>query len=377
MLLIPGNAQHIGQRQQQQDSFGFSNLGDAEFRKHGGILAVVADGMGGMAHGDAASRVALKAFLQAYEAKTETEPIADALLRSIQAANAGVYQLALEMDAAEEMGTTLVATVLKNDQLHWVSAGDSAIFLFRDREYTQLNQPHIFAVELDEQAHMGTIRKEDAMAHPEREALTSFLGMERLSLIDRSLRPIQLREKDVVLLASDGLFKTLTFEQMAAAMDGDAQTIAETLVNRTMAVEKQYQDNVTVLAITVENERPSVASLPPVAPTKYLPVTAKQQRSWLAMSLLLAAVAVVGGYFYFMFSYDPSGKTKGTTSIDQPPAQPVREGEAMDPPSTPPPQRQPGQNPAPPAQEPRQESEPPQSPMKDQQQKPESPEGRK
>jgi serine/threonine protein phosphatase PrpC len=146
MLLIPGNAQHIGQRQQQQDSFGFSNLGDAEFRKHGGILAVVADGMGGMAHGDAASRAALKAFLQAYESKTEVEPIADALLRSIQAANAGVYQLALEMDAAEEMGTTLVATVLKNDQLHWVSAGDSAIFLFRDGEYTQLNQPHIFAV---------------------------------------------------------------------------------------------------------------------------------------------------------------------------------------------------------------------------------------
>jgi hypothetical protein len=224
---------------------------------------------------------------------------------------------------------------------------------------------------------MGTIRKEDAMAHPEREALTSFLGMERLSLIDRSMRPVHLREKDVVLLASDGLFKTLTFEQMAEAMDGDAQTIAETLVNRTIAVEKQYQDNVTVLAITVENERPSVATLPPAAPTKLLPVTAKQQRSWLAMSLLLAAVAVVGGYFYFMFSYDPGGKTKGPALVDQPPPQPVREGESMDPPSTPPPQRLPGQNPVTPAPEPREEAEPPQSPMKDQQQKPDSPEGRK
>jgi protein phosphatase len=375
MLLIPGNAQHIGQRQQQQDSFGYSNLGDAAFRKHGGILAVVADGMGGMANGDAASRAAVKAFLQAYEAKTETEPIPDALLRSMQAANAGVYQLALEMNAAEEMGTTLVATVLKNEELHWVATGDSAIFLYREGEFTALNQPHIFAVELDEHAHHGRIKKEDAMAHPEREALTSFVGMERLVLIDRSLRPLRVRDKDVVMLASDGLFKTLTLEQMAAAMDGDAQAMAETLVNRTIAAEKPYQDNVTVLAITVEKERPSVASIPPLETTRIPIVNAKQQRSWLAMSLLLAAVAVVGGYFYFMFSYDAGTKDGGTK--EQKAAPPVRDGDAMDPASTPPPQRQPGQDPITPPVAPREESEPPQGPLKDSMEKPAAQEGRK
>lgn len=359
MLLIPGNAQHIGHRQQQQDSFGFSNLGDAAFRKHGGILAVVADGMGGMANGDAASRAAVKAFLQAYESKAETEPIPDALLRSIQAANAGVYQVALEMDAAEEMGTTLIATVLHNDQVHWVAAGDSGIFLYRNGEFTALNQPHVFAVELDEHAHHGRIKKADAMAHPEREALTSFVGMEKLVLVDRSLRPLQLRENDIVLLASDGLFKTLTLAEMAAAMNGDAQTVAETLVNRTIAAEKPYQDNVTVLAITVEKERPTVASIPATETTR-LPVTAKQQRSWLAMTLLLAAVAVVGGYFYFMFSYDSSKSGGSKKNTEQQDTTPVRDGGTMDPAATPPPQRQPGQDPTPPPVAPREEVEPPQ-----------------
>src|SRR5262245_47929517 len=56
MRFLPGNAQHIGARTSQQDSFGFADPDDIEFISHGGFLAVVCDGMGGMEHGDAASR---------------------------------------------------------------------------------------------------------------------------------------------------------------------------------------------------------------------------------------------------------------------------------------------------------------------------------
>src|SRR5258708_1760599 len=104
MIFIPGNAQHIGSRQQQQDAFGFSDLSDAAFRKHGGILSVVADGMGGMAHGDAASKTALRSFLDAYLRKTETEPIPDALQRSLMEANQAVFREAVRLGAPEEMG---------------------------------------------------------------------------------------------------------------------------------------------------------------------------------------------------------------------------------------------------------------------------------
>ncbi|MBL8218176.1 MAG: protein phosphatase 2C domain-containing protein, partial [Bryobacterales bacterium] len=166
------------------------------------MLAVVADGMGGMAHGEAAGKCAVQAFLKAYEAKSETEPIPDALLRSLHSANAAVYEMAIELDAAEEMGTTLVATVIHNERLFWISCGDSGIFLFRNGEFTLLNQPHIFAVDLDDQVANGVIPRDLAQAHPERESLTSFLGLEKITLLDRSLRSIALRAGDTVLLAS-------------------------------------------------------------------------------------------------------------------------------------------------------------------------------
>jgi len=342
MKLIPGNAQHIGSRQQQQDAFGFSNLSNEAFRKHGGMLAVVADGMGGMAHGEVAARAALRSFLDSYEAKTETESIPDALLRSLHAANAAVYQQALTMGAAEDMGTTLVAVALRENQMFWISVGDSGIFLYRGGEFTQANASHVFAADLDEKAGQGMISREDALAHPEREALTSFLGMERLALIDRSLRPFLLCENDVVLLATDGLFKTLSFAGMAEAMHGDAQLLGEALVNRALAVEKPFQDNITVVAICAEAERPSLAAAEG-ARTSGAGPAAGRPRSWMALMLLTAALVIVGGYIYYMFSYDPGSRQPSGAARQS--AQPTREGPALDPAAVPPVQRQPGQSP--------------------------------
>jgi protein phosphatase len=349
MKLIPGNAQHIGSRQQQQDAFGFSNLSNEAFRKHGGMLAVVADGMGGMAHGETAARTALKTFLDSYEAKTETESIPDALLRSLHSANAAVFQQALAMGAAEDMGTTLVAVAVRENQMFWISAGDSGIFLYRDGEFTQANGSHVFATDLDEKASQGMISREDALAHPERDALTSFLGMERLTLIDRNLRPFLLRENDVVLLASDGLFKTLSFAEMREAMEGDAQLLSEALVSRALAAEKPFQDNITVVAIRAEADRASVAA--PMESTQAAGVRRAEgrPRSWMAAMLLAAALVIAGGYIYYMFSYDPGSRQPDKA---EQPAQPIREGPAFDPAAAPPVQRQPGQNPVtPPAAE--------------------------
>jgi PPM family protein phosphatase len=114
MSFLPANAQHIGNRSSQQDSFGFGDLDDQEFLDHGGFLAVVCDGMGGMEHGDAASHVAVHSFLEAYRRKTPAESIPEALKRSIHEANDRVVEMAHALGAAESVGTTLVAAVLRN-----------------------------------------------------------------------------------------------------------------------------------------------------------------------------------------------------------------------------------------------------------------------
>src|SRR5258708_36212376 len=74
----PGNAQDVGWRTEQEDSFGFSDPTNHDFMAHSGLLAVVADGIGGLAHGAAASRRAGEGFLDGFSAKRSKGPDAPA-----------------------------------------------------------------------------------------------------------------------------------------------------------------------------------------------------------------------------------------------------------------------------------------------------------
>ncbi|MBN8734205.1 MAG: serine/threonine-protein phosphatase [Acidobacteria bacterium] len=260
-----GNAQHVGARQQQQDSFGFSDSHDESLAAHAGFLAVVADGMGGLAHGDAASRTAVRSFLQAYRSKTPDESISQALERSLREANLDVNTLASTLGQSGEMGTTLVAAVLHGEDLYWASCGDSAIFLHRDGELTLLNAQHVYARVLDERAARGELSAEAALGDPQREALTSHLGQAELEEIDVSANPFAVREGDTLLLASDGLFKTLPERDIAALVgSGDnVQAACERLVATVLARQRKGQDNVTVVAIGVGDAPVPVAPPPP------------------------------------------------------------------------------------------------------------------
>src|SRR5262249_47176815 len=128
MRFLPGNAQHIGARSSQQDSFGFADPDDQEFIEHGGFLAIVVGGVGGMEYGDAASRTAVRAFLEAYKRKTPDETIPAALERSVHEANAQVLSLATSLGLVEGIGTTLVAAALHDGSMFFVSVGDSGLF---------------------------------------------------------------------------------------------------------------------------------------------------------------------------------------------------------------------------------------------------------
>ncbi|HLH38067.1 MAG TPA: protein phosphatase 2C domain-containing protein [Bryobacteraceae bacterium] len=259
MRFLPGNAQHIGARHSQQDSFGFADPNDREFIAHGGFLAVVCDGMGGMEYGDAASRTAVRAFLDAYQRKTPAESIPDALERSVRDANSHVVALAHSLGMSEGIGTTLVAVAMHEQSLYYISVGDSGIFLCSRGQVRMLNSPHIFANVLDAAVARGSLSREDADHHPERESLTSFIGAEKLEEIDRNVDPLPLEPGDTVLLASDGMFKTLNPQEIQASLQGSPEGWPEALVERTIAKKREYQDNVTVVSVTLEIEDQAAA----------------------------------------------------------------------------------------------------------------------
>jgi serine/threonine protein phosphatase PrpC len=235
MRYLSGDAQHIGSRQYQQDCYGFSDAADLKFFEHGGFLAVLCDGMGGMEHGDVASQAAVRAVLDSYALKTPAERIPDALERSVREANRRVLAAARGFGRAEGVGTTLIAAVLHKNSLHFISVGDSGLFHVSGGQLRTVNRPHVYANLLDQAVARGAMSREEADNHPERESLTSFIGIQTLEEIDRNTEPWPVREGDTILLASDGMFKTLETGEIQACLKGHPQSWPSLLVDRTLA----------------------------------------------------------------------------------------------------------------------------------------------
>ncbi|MDO4987627.1 MAG: protein phosphatase 2C domain-containing protein [Synergistes sp.] len=261
-----GNCQNIGRRSEQQDSFGFSDFADKELIDIVGYTGIVCDGMGGLVGGREASGTAVRSFLEAQKTISAEEETADKiLLKSTHIANNAVWHLAESINEPGNCGSTLVAVAVKCDMLYWVSVGDSHIYRYRNGRLKQLNKEHIYANKLQKAVEKGFLTEEDALHHPQREALTSFIGIENLTEIDEG--NLQLRSEDTILLCSDGLYKTLSEEEIAESYEGDPQKWTEKLISITLSKENSHQDNVTAIAITVKingQNEPRTEEIPPM-----------------------------------------------------------------------------------------------------------------
>ena len=261
MKFWPGNAQHIGSRKDQQDSFAFSDPRNRDFVEHGGFLAVVADGMGGLANGRQASTAAVRTFLSEYERKTLPESIPEAMMRASRAANRAVA--ALNPPGENQTGSTLVAAVAHNGLLYWLGMGDSHLYLLRRNELVQVNRDHNFGQRLLDTVARGEISRGEAGDHPERDHLTSFLGMPGNGDVDHNLWPLRLEGGDYIILCTDGIYRALSLAVFAKAFHSRPSEACEAIKRTVLAQRAQNQDNLTIVAIRCEDDSERGVSLWP------------------------------------------------------------------------------------------------------------------
>jgi len=189
--------------------------------------------------------------------------------------------------------------------LYFISVGDSAVFHVRGSRVEMINRPHVFANLLDEAVDRGRISPAEAARHPERESLTSFIGIHDLQEIDRNIDPRPVAEGETILLASDGMFKTLDPAEILACLSGHPQSWPQNLVARTLDRRYPAQDNVTVVSIT-----PDSGALgewlpqppPPMAaiPREGVPAAAGAgKKRWFLAAVFLLLAAAVSGLWYF------------------------------------------------------------------------------
>lgn len=247
--ILVGNVQGIGAREGQEDSFALVNASDPEAMARRGVFAVVADGMGGLADGKAISEAAVDSFLQLFQTLDETGDVPRQLLTGTCAINDALFQR-----FGGRSGTTAVAVWILRDRLHWISVGDSAIFLMRhggvfqvNREHTRLNELYLEELSREPSDPARAESDEDARR------LSAFLGMPELREADYNRRPFLLCPGDVLLLCSDGISGVLTPAELREAMRLPPDAGCRLL--ETLVLEKGLpaQDNFTGTMISIQS----------------------------------------------------------------------------------------------------------------------------
>ena len=227
-------AQHRGARPYQEDCWALKVLPD------GGMLAVVADGMGGHAGGALASKLAVEAFVEVVANQGQS------LDSGLAAANEAVRRGALGKPELAGMGTTLIGAIVRGDEVNWISVGDSPFFLADGRRVLRLNADHSMAPQIEALVARGVLTPAEAERHPTRHTLREAVMGEPLSLIDEGARP--LAAGDRLMLCSDGI-QSLPESELAARALRPAMEIVEAV----LAVKRPHQDNVTVVLLERES----------------------------------------------------------------------------------------------------------------------------
>jgi serine/threonine protein phosphatase PrpC len=240
LKLMVGNAQIIGTRNDQEDSFS-----TAEDQK--GLLAVLADGMGGYSNGKVASNLAVETLIREFSNAESVHPIDKFFLNAANLCNRAV----LDKAKGKRMGSTLISVMISDGNLYWASIGDSAIMLFKNGEFINLNKKHVFEAVLEEQYISGRISEEQLLNNPMKKRITSYIGAEVLKDIEMSEKPIKLVPGDKVILCSDGVYNSISEIEMEDVLIKNLKPFeaSEEIIDIISRKNYERQDNATIIIL--------------------------------------------------------------------------------------------------------------------------------
>lgn len=256
-----------GKRDYQEDAV----VTDFSVSEDHGVI-VLADGMGGHAAGDVASKLVVTEVYSllkrqsGYFAEEDGKGIPDRLMEAAVRANDMVRHYVGENPETEGMGATLVSLVLLDARLYWNSVGDSPLYHMRGGRLSQLNEDHSMAPQIDLMAENGMMDPDVAKMHPDRNCLTSVIYGESVAKVDCPKEPFQLEKGDILLVSSDGLqyLDERSIERLINRhRRKSASEISKILLAAVEDLQDPDQDNISFCVVKVNHTNKATHSMAP------------------------------------------------------------------------------------------------------------------
>lgn len=219
-------------------------------------LFVVADGMGGHAGGEIASKMCVQLvndYLETHvSGLSPSDPnysltILNHMRNAINYASAKIYEHALEEPSLRGMGTTATSFKLIHNLGYWAHVGDSRLYLLRSGFLYQITDDHSL---VNEQIRAGVLSEEDAETHHLRNVITRSVGYQEEEDVDA--KTLEVRPGDYLILCSDGLHGKVSREEIAAIIAKRRLNAASDLID--LANRRGGDDNITVIVGHVQEE---------------------------------------------------------------------------------------------------------------------------
>ena len=212
------------------------------------LLLAVADGMGGHAKGEEASKIALNAIAKAVIPDLlNNTSFTKILEKGIQNANQDILDHTAKNPEASGMGTTSVCAVVKDNQIHLANVGDSRAYRVSDDEICRVTKDHSYVQALIDE---GDITEEQAREHPRKNEITRAVGI--MPSIEVDTMKLTLDSDESLLLCCDGVIAHLSDDDIHKIIrdSPDPQTACQKIVD--MANERGGSDNISLIILSSE-----------------------------------------------------------------------------------------------------------------------------
>jgi len=214
------------------------------------LLLAVADGMGGHAKGEEASKIALNTLTKTIIPELfGNTSFTDLLENGIKNANQEILEYTVKNPESSGMGTTTVCALVKGNNIHLANVGDSRAYVISDDEIRRVTKDHSYVQSLIDE---GQITEEEARDHPQKNVITKAVGI--MESVEPDTMKLTLDDDESLLLCCDGVIAHLTDEDIHKIIcnENNPQNACQQIVD--LANQRGGSDNISLIILSSNNE---------------------------------------------------------------------------------------------------------------------------